>query len=120
MKISSFFRTRKRLVTSVFCIAVFVLSIYYFFFYYRESELVASFPVPLAATLVKADHEMMYEEYKWGAAAEADGIPPYYWMVIRLWGWRKLSQEGAMTIYEKNGTEMSLLSFDNDIYVGKE
>lgn len=105
---------------SAICFAVLVLSIFYFFFYYRESEIVAGFPVPLSATLVETDNEKLYEEYKWGAASEAASIPPYYWMVIRLWGWRQLSQEGAMTIYEKNGGKMSLLSFDHYIYVGKE
>jgi len=120
VKLSSFFRTRKRRITSCLFITVFVLTIFYFFLYYQESEIVSGFLVPSAASLVKSDPVQMYEEYIWGAASEADSIPPYYWIVIRLWGWRQIAQEGAMTIYEKDEVEMSLLSFDNYIYVGKE
>lgn len=54
----------------------------------------AGFPVPLAANLVKADQENRYEEYKWWAASETDSITPYYWLVIRIWGWQEKEREG--------------------------
>ncbi|MCT2346183.1 hypothetical protein AB9M62_04715 [Bacillales bacterium AN1005] len=117
MRLSAFFRTKKRKIASTICTTIFIFSVYYFFFYYQESEMFAGFPVPLAANLVKADQENRYEEYKWWAASETDSITPYYWLVIRIWGWQEKEREGASTTYEKDGTEVFLSSFDKVIYL---
>ncbi|MCV9887999.1 hypothetical protein [Metabacillus halosaccharovorans] len=50
------------------------------------------------------------EAYNWGAASEENGLPLRYRAVIRLWGWNKKEQEGSLTVYEKDGQEIDVIS----------
>lgn len=85
-----------------------------FFFSYKESETFKGFPVPKTADLTKVESGL--ETYDWGPASEENGLPLRYQAMIRLWGWKKTGGEGALTIYEKDGAEVELLSLTD--YLG--
>lgn len=82
-----------------------------FLFSYEESEQFEGFPVPKAADLTANKSNL--ESYKWGPASEENGLPLRYQAIIRLWGWEKKEQEGALTVYEKDEKKVDLVSLTN-------
>ena len=53
------------------------------------------------------------EAYNWGPASEENGLPLRYRAIIKLWGWEKKEQEGSLTVYEKDGNEVDVISQTN-------
>jgi hypothetical protein len=107
-------KMNKNLRGKIFIIAILILVPVIFLFSYEESETFAGFPVPRTAELTKSQSNL--EAYEWGPASEENGLPLRYLAIIRLWGWEKKEQEGALTIYEKDGREVELLSLTD--YLG--
>ncbi|WP_080848622.1 hypothetical protein [Cytobacillus gottheilii] len=89
-------------------IVILILMPVIFLLSYEESETFEGFPVPKMAVLTKSQSDL--EAYEWGPASEENGLPLRYMAIIRLWGWDKKEQEGALTTYEKDGREVELLS----------
>ncbi|MCM3731528.1 hypothetical protein M3196_07615 [Fictibacillus nanhaiensis] len=79
-----------------------------FLFSFRESEEFKGFPVPKSAELI--ENKSKLEKYKWESASEENGLPLRYQLIIKLWGWEKKEQEGALSIYEKDGKEVGVIS----------
>jgi hypothetical protein len=79
-----------------------------FLFSYRESEEFKGFPVPKTAELT--ENKSKLEKYNWGSASEENGLPLRYQLMIKLWGWEKKEQEGAYSIYVKDGEEVGVTS----------
>ena len=69
--------------------------------FFRSSEVNTNFPIPKGAELTRQNVKEGYEEYNWRPASEENGLPFYYAIVIRLWGWKQESRFGATTYYEK-------------------
>jgi hypothetical protein len=94
----------KKILGKLIVFAVLLIGIpLIFLFSYRESEEFEGFPVPKTAELT--ENKSKLEKYKWGSASEENGLPLRYQLIIRLWGWEKKEQEGALSIYEKDGKE---------------
>ncbi|MEM1506015.1 hypothetical protein RG959_21710 [Domibacillus sp. 8LH] len=87
---------------------------------FRGSEIKTSFPVPRSAELTKQDMKERYAEYSWGPASESYGLPFYYTIIIRLWGWNQEMRFGATTYYEKQGTVISATSLNNNLFISIE
>lgn len=86
-----------------------------FLFSYEESEQFSGFPVPKTAELTA--NKSNFETYKWGPASEENGLPLRYQAIIKLWGWEKKEQEGALTVYEKDGKEVGIISLTDYLSV---
>ncbi|MEC0273108.1 hypothetical protein [Peribacillus frigoritolerans] len=108
---------KKKAIILVISMVILASIFSYFFLSYRDSAINKGFPIPLGAKLLNKDDKEMYEEYKWGPASEENGLPLYYLTVIKLWGWDKKSQEGAMTIYEKDGKKLCVISQTDSLFV---
>ncbi|MGG0791912.1 hypothetical protein ABE132_25145 [Peribacillus simplex] len=108
---------KKKAIILIISIVILVSMFSYFFLSYSESAINKGFPIPLGAKLIRKDDKNMYEEYKWGPASEENGLPLYYLTVIKFWGWDKKSQEGAMTIYEKEGKKLCVISQTDSLFV---
>jgi hypothetical protein len=111
---------KKRYIISTVFIIILILISNLFFFGYRESTVNAGFPVPKSAELVKENMENMNEEFHWRYASEENGLPYFYKAVIRGWGWKKESQEGSHTVYEKEGRKVYVISQTDYLFISKE
>ncbi len=87
-------------------------------FAFRQSAKFFGFPIPVSAKLVKDKQSV--EMYKWWEASEVNGLPYVYRKEIQWCGWKQIDREGAMTIYEKNGKKVSVISFDHTFSVAEE
>jgi hypothetical protein len=99
----------KKKLDKLMVFVVLLISItFIFLFSFRESEEFKGFPVPKTAKMTEKKSKL--EKYKWGAASEENGLPLRYQLIIKLWGWEKKEQEGALSIYEKDGKEVGVIS----------
>ena len=97
-------KVNKNILGKISIFAILIIVSIIFLFSYQESEKFEGFPVPIGAELTSIKGR--YESYKWEAASEENGLPLRYQAIIRLWGWEKKEQEGALTVYEKDGREV--------------
>ena len=120
-------RKKKNLmkVLSLFgVIAISVIGYYSLVGYYSknfvESTIIGDFPVPSDAQLTKEDPIIKFEQYTWGPASEENGLPFYYKIIIKQWGWEEKSREGAVTFYEKQGKVVSVISQRKYLFISAE
>jgi hypothetical protein len=99
---------KKKLGKLIVFVVILISIPFIFLFPYRESEEFKGFPVPMTAELT--ENKSKLEKYNWGSASEENGLPLRYQLIIKLWGWEKKEQEGALSIYEKNGIEVGVIS----------
>jgi hypothetical protein len=91
----------------------------YFYGLYHSSPLAEDFPVPVSAKLNESSNDKAFEEYSWSLASEENGLPAAYLLAIRLWGWKKIDQMGAMTTYEKKGKKLDVISQTDYLFIAK-
>lgn len=84
-----------------------------FLFSYEESEQFEGFPVPKTAELLNTKNTS--ESYGYGPASEENGLPIRYKAIIFLWGWKKKEEVGALTVYEKDGIEVDVISLTDHL-----
>jgi hypothetical protein len=89
-------------------VAILLFSLLAFLITFEESAEFKGFPVPKMAKLTQQQHNL--ESYDWGSASEENGLPLRYQAIIRIWGWKKIEQEGALTVYEKDGRQVEVVS----------
>lgn len=96
-----------------------LLLVIIYFNLYNESSTIKGFPVPKNAELEHASKEKKFEEYAWGSASEENGLPLSYLFMIKLWGWSKSEQMGTLTIYEKDGKKVDVISQTDYLFISK-
>jgi hypothetical protein len=105
---------KKRVILPFTVIAALLI---YFYGLYHSSPLSGDFPVPVSAKLSESSNDKAFEEYSWSLASEEDGLPAAYLLAIRLWGWKKVDQMGALTTYEKNGKKLDVISQTDYLFI---
>ncbi|KYC94284.1 hypothetical protein B5V88_13220 [Heyndrickxia sporothermodurans] len=85
-------------------------------FSYEESKKFKGFPVPKHAKLTKSRAD--FEAYDWSPASEEEGLPLRYLLIIKLKGWKKTFEEGSLTIYEKDGYKIDVISQTDYLSLG--
>jgi hypothetical protein len=100
--------TKKKLGKLIIFAGLLIVITFIFLFSFRESEEFKGFPVPKTAELTEKKSKL--EKYKWDSASEENGLPLRYQFMIKLWGWEKVDQMGALTTYEKNGAQVGVIS----------
>jgi hypothetical protein len=100
--------TKKKLGKLIIFAGLLISITFIFLFSFRESEEFKGFPVPKTAELIEKKSKL--EKYKWDSASEENGLPLRYQIIIKLWGWDKREQMGALSIYEKNGEQVGVIS----------
>lgn len=98
----------KKLLNKILAFAILIGIPIIYFLSFEESNQFEGFPVPKSAELTTNKSNL--ETYHWGPASEENGLPLRYLAIIRLWGWEKKEQEGALTLYEKGGKRVELVS----------
>jgi len=109
-------KNRKRIIG----ISILALIVGYFGLAFRGSAVNNNFPVPKGAELTRQEIKEGYEQYEWNPASEENGLPVYYMIVIRIWGWKQESRFGATTYYEKQRAKISVTSLTECLFISIE
>jgi hypothetical protein len=110
--------TKKKLGKLIIFPGLLISITFIFLFSFRESQEFKGFPVPKTAELTEKKSKL--EKYKWDSASEENGLPLRYQLIIKLWGWDKREQMGALSIYEKNGEEVGVISLTDYLSLSTE
>jgi len=94
--------------------AAMVLLYSFLFLPYKKPDKFEDFPVPRFAKV--ANEKSKVTTYDWSHASEENGLPITYLLRIKLAGWKQVTQEGAMTVYSKDGREIEVTSLTD--YLG--
>lgn len=92
----------------IFAMVGIIALLLFIFSSFEESETFKGFPVPRYAELTSSSATI--EEYDWGPASEENGLPLRYKAIIRLWGWEVKEVMGSLTVYQKDGQEVDVIS----------
>ncbi|WP_404430772.1 hypothetical protein [Sutcliffiella horikoshii] len=93
---------------SIFASVGVVTALLLTYFSFEESDTFKGFPVPKFVELTTSSATL--EEYDWGPASEENGLHLRYKAVIRLWGWEVKEVMGSLTVYQKDGQEVDVIS----------
>ncbi len=90
-----------------------------FFIAHKPSKLNKGFPIPLTAIQSKIDYKHQYVVYKWKMTSEEHGLPGYYELILKLWGWNEIKEEalGIRRVFSKNGEIVHILSLNDKIEI---
>ncbi|MFS0782172.1 hypothetical protein [Bacillus sp. 1P06AnD] len=75
---------------------------------YQTATEFYGFPVPKDARLVRETD--LSKGFEWKKASFDSGIPISYKKAINHYGWKKVFQEGGITVYTKDKKRISLLT----------
>ncbi|MFT8362722.1 MAG: hypothetical protein ABF608_06030 [Sporolactobacillus sp.] len=100
-------------------ILIIAFILYTFVLGFRASTVNSGLPIPRSATVTKVDEKHDAEFYHWSSASEENGLPGPYMVALKMWGWHKEGQSGALNLYEKGSQVVEILSFTHRIVIGK-
>ncbi|MFF3023879.1 hypothetical protein ACFVRR_14685 [Gottfriedia sp. NPDC057948] len=93
----------------------FLFLIILFFVVHKPSKLNKGFPIPLTAFQSNIDYKNQYEVYNWKMASEEHGLPYYYELILKMWGWNEVKEEalGARKVFTKDGEIVNIISLND-------